>query len=63
VGHEPGIDPELEQLLETEYRVARLEAKWEARGAVLVVLVLVAALALALFREGVLKVDVGALHA
>lgn len=63
MGHEPGIDPELEQLLETEYRVARLEAKWEARGAVLVVLVLVAALALALFREGVLKVDVGALHA
>jgi hypothetical protein len=56
-------DPELEQLLETEYRLARLEAKWEHRGAVVAVLVMVAVFALALFRDGVLKVDLAALRA
>ena len=62
MGHDPD-GPELEQLLDAEYRLARLEARWESRGTVLMVLVLVATVAWALWSQGVLNFNPGAIRA
>jgi hypothetical protein len=60
VGPEPAEG--LEQLLEAEYRLARMEARWESRGTAVAVLVVVALVAWALWRDGALKLNLAALR-